>query len=339
MKTVGLCLLLATLVLVPLVIAGCDPVWSVTVKAWLDTNGNGRLDPGEKPLSGIPFHGVIVRTSQAVTVTTNANGEASLLIGFTNLKGEVYPDVPSQYTLTTLDRYRGSNTTRDRPILFGFAYAAGVTPTPRPPVSVACTRWEIERGQADSSEIRDISLAPDGSAWVIANWPVGGYVHVRPDDPPGKLALTPVAQKYPRHIAVAADGDAWLATDEGLVRIQDGTQRVYLGAPFAEESDSLLDVAPLSDGNVLVSGWHGGIALFDPDRASWTTRPLSTTQMIYFRWTNDGAIWGVNMGESVYLVPLVKPTGQVVDGVAPMVVQIPRLEQRKGGGAIRRVVV
>lgn len=280
-KIVRIGMLVAALMLMLLFVAGCDAAWSVAAKAWLDTNGNGRPDADEKPLPGISVHGVIASISRAVTVTTNANGMAELYIFPTDLnpEGEVYVDEPQQYRLTTLGRYTTSNTSANKPLLFGFTYAPGFAPTPRPPVSVACTHWEIERGQVESPEIKDISLAADGSAWVIGNWPAGGYVHVRPDDPPGRLALTPVAPKYPRHIAVTATGDVWLTSKEGLVQIRDGVQRVHLGAPFPEEPDSLFDVAALADGTVLVSGWYGGLALFDPMRASWTTHPLSTTNM------------------------------------------------------------
>lgn len=326
MKIVRLGLLAAALILILLLVAGCDAGWSVAAKAWLDANGNRRPDAGEKPLPGIRVHGMIASISRAVTVTTNANGMAELYIAFTdqNPEGEVYVDAPPQYVLTTPGRYTAPNTPKDKPLLFGFTYAPGVAPTPRPPVSVACTRWEIERGQAKLPEIKDLVLAPDGSAWVIANWPAGGYVHVRPDDPASLLALTPVAPQYPRHIAVAATGDVWLTSEEGLVQIRDGVQRVHLGAPFPEKPDSLFDVAALADGTVLVTGWNGGLALFDPIQASWTTHPLSTTNMTELRQTPDGAIWGVGTegSSTAFLTPLAAPSGQPAAGSARKVVEI-----------------
>lgn len=326
MKIVRLGLLAAAFILIPLLVAGCDAAWSVAAKAWLDTDGNGRPDAGEKPLPGIPVHGVIASISRTVTVTTNANGMAKLYIFPTdqNPEGEVYVDAPPQYMLTTRGRYTAPNTPENQPILFGFTYAAGFIPTPRPPAAVTCTRWEIGRGHADLPEVKDIFLAPDGSAWVIANWPAGGYVHVRPDDPPGLLALTPVAPKYPRHIAVTATGDVWLTSEKGLVQIRDGSQRVHLGAPFPEEPNSLFDVAALADGTVLVSGWYGGLALFDPMRASWTTHPLSTTNMTELRKAPDGAIWGVGTEESskAFIVALAPPSGQATAGSVRKIVEI-----------------
>lgn len=326
MKTLRFGLLAATFILILLLVAGCDPSWSVVAKAWLDTNNNGRPDAGEKPLPGIPVHGVIASISKAVTVTTNANGIAELFIPFTDLqpKGDVSVDAPTQYMLTTPGRYTAPNTPADKPILFGFTYAVGFAPTPQPPAPVTCTRWEIQRGEAESPEIKDIFLAPDGSAWVIANWPAGGYVHVRPDDPPGLLALTPVTPKYLRHIAVTATGDVWLTSEEGLVQIRDGSYRVHLGAPFPEEPNSLFDVAALADRTVLVSGWNGGLALFDPIQASWTTHPFSTTNMTELRKAPDGAIWGVGTEDwsKAFIVALATPSGQAAAGSARKIVEV-----------------
>lgn len=87
-----------------------DCAWHSSAKAWVDWNGDGLVNKGEPPLSGVEIHIDDVenkRKDVGWPAVTDQNGDARLnvrMLGCSDVLFEVYVDVPEGYRLTTKPR-------------------------------------------------------------------------------------------------------------------------------------------------------------------------------------------------------------------------------------------
>jgi hypothetical protein len=109
-------------------LAACsaDCFFAGTAKAWVDKDRDGRWDPDEPPLSGVRFFVDDVK-NDIVNVgdesVSDDTGEASIYVwlsGCPSVRFEIYPQVPSGYTLATSPRIPAREKD-EGPFLFGFA--------------------------------------------------------------------------------------------------------------------------------------------------------------------------------------------------------------------------
>lgn len=113
---------------VPPVFADCGSY--IYTGAFVDKNSNKRWDKGEPPLAGVKFH--IDDTLNHITDVTRVEisddqGKAQISVflgGCPDIRLEIYPEIPSGYTLTTKQRISTGYGTEDKPILFGFSRLA-----------------------------------------------------------------------------------------------------------------------------------------------------------------------------------------------------------------------
>jgi hypothetical protein len=108
-----------------------DCVWQASAKAWIDWNGDGRLDLGEPPLSNVEIHVNDVK-NQLINVSwpaiTNKDGHVQLngsIPRCAETVFEVYVDIPEGYRLTTRPRIEinpdiWESLNRERVYYFGF---------------------------------------------------------------------------------------------------------------------------------------------------------------------------------------------------------------------------
>lgn len=84
-----------------------DCIWQGTAKAWLDSNGDGRVSANEPPLRGVEIY---VEQSQLqlidlrLPVITDHNGDVRFGVsipGCSDTPFEIYVNVPQGYRITT----------------------------------------------------------------------------------------------------------------------------------------------------------------------------------------------------------------------------------------------
>lgn len=87
-----------------------DCIWQGSVQAWIDSNGDGHLNPGELPLQDVEVHVDDVR-NQLVNLgwfaMTDEAGEVQLHVPVRECADtlfEIYVDIPHGYRLTTSPR-------------------------------------------------------------------------------------------------------------------------------------------------------------------------------------------------------------------------------------------
>ena len=87
-----------------------DCVWYGSVRTWIDSNGDGRLNHGETPLSDVNVHIVDVenrRVDVGWSASTDQDGDVQLSIpipGCSETVFEMYVDIPEGYRMTTRPR-------------------------------------------------------------------------------------------------------------------------------------------------------------------------------------------------------------------------------------------
>lgn len=87
-----------------------DCAWHGSAKAWVDANGDGLVNNGERPLSEVEIHIDDIQ-NQLVDVgwpaSTDKNGDARLnvlMLGCSDVLFEVYVNTPEGYRITTKPR-------------------------------------------------------------------------------------------------------------------------------------------------------------------------------------------------------------------------------------------
>jgi hypothetical protein len=108
-----------------------DCTWQGSAQAWIDSDADGRIDPGEPPLSDVRVH-VDHDQNQLLDISwpaiTGRDGEVQFNLsipGCSNTLFEIYVDIPEGYRVTTKPRievnpdiWQGLNT---KPVYyFGF---------------------------------------------------------------------------------------------------------------------------------------------------------------------------------------------------------------------------
>lgn len=110
--------------------AGCT--WYASARAWVDANADGRIDPGESPLSDVKVHVAGIQseiTAIGWPAVTDQDGDVSLHVSFPGCADtlfEIYVDIPAGYRLTTRPRLAvqpdfWKRSAPERVYYFGFA--------------------------------------------------------------------------------------------------------------------------------------------------------------------------------------------------------------------------
>jgi hypothetical protein len=107
--------------------------WQGSARAWIDSNGDGRVSPDEPPLGGVELY---VEQNQFqlidlhVPVITDTNGDVQLTItlpGCSTTLFEIYVNIPQGYRITTRPRIE-VNTDRDAHLITEPVYYFGFMP-------------------------------------------------------------------------------------------------------------------------------------------------------------------------------------------------------------------
>jgi hypothetical protein len=84
-----------------------DCAWYGSARTWIDSNGNGLVNPGEPPLAGVEIHVDDVR-NQLVNIgwpaVTDQDGDTQFNVsipGCLDTVFEIYVEVPEGYRMTT----------------------------------------------------------------------------------------------------------------------------------------------------------------------------------------------------------------------------------------------
>jgi len=109
-----------------------DCTWYASARAWIDVNGDGRVNPGESPLRDVKIH-VADLQNQLATVSwpaiTDQDGDVQLSMsipGCAETIFEIYVDIPEGYRITTRPRLAvqpnlWESSSKERVYYFGFA--------------------------------------------------------------------------------------------------------------------------------------------------------------------------------------------------------------------------
>ncbi|MCL8024476.1 hypothetical protein [Nocardioides bruguierae] len=153
----------------------------------------------------------------------------------------------------------------------------------------AAGAWETLPGTAT-----DIGVGADGTVWAIGTQEVpGGRQIMRLDGAPGEEAWTVVDGGGIR-VAVAPDGEPWVADADGLLWRR-------LGGRWHRLPHGAIDVAIGADGNVWIAGIeggkHGGNGVHRWNGRDWDTCDGAAIRLAV---TPNGLPWLVNIRGGVY---------------------------------------
>jgi hypothetical protein len=87
-----------------------DCTWYASARTWIDDNGDGRVNPGESPLSDVKIHVTDLQhqlTSVSWPAVTDQDGDVQLSMsipGCADTIFEIYVDIPEGYRITTRPR-------------------------------------------------------------------------------------------------------------------------------------------------------------------------------------------------------------------------------------------
>ncbi len=288
---------------------------SVTAKAWLDQNGNGKLDTKELSLPGIRLS---IKDSEEAT---DSKGEVDTLI-WTQCKVVTFTvaaEPPPGYRFTTPNIVTVTTTSDSgsTSVYFGLAYLPGVpTVTPRPP-SPQCVSHleEISSGIYNPR----VAIAQNGAVWAaFSGEGLFRYDATRNDwirySTTDGLVSTEITS-----IAVDQDNAVWIGTEAGLTRFDGISWSTYTrtnGLP----SDSIDELAISPRGGIWIRNWTVSLSYFDFRANSWK----------YYRdegedsptWSHAGAataivevpndsVWmGTTVGGIFHLIPDIHSDGK-----------------------------
>lgn len=128
----GVVALLAIAVIVPAIntifdnVVTSDCIWTHNAKVWIDENKDGVKGSDEQPLANVQFYvdDVLNGGKQMSVGVSDANGDAPLYLfipGCPKVEMEIYPQAPTGYCFTTLDRVKDEKDVVDE---FGLAACA-----------------------------------------------------------------------------------------------------------------------------------------------------------------------------------------------------------------------
>ncbi|HSL45798.1 MAG TPA: hypothetical protein VK897_20360 [Anaerolineales bacterium] len=84
--------------------------WQASARAWLDSNGDGRIDPGESPLEEVEIHVDDIQNQLADVnwpAVTGKDGEVRLIASIPGCEAtmfEIHVDIPEGFRITTRSR-------------------------------------------------------------------------------------------------------------------------------------------------------------------------------------------------------------------------------------------
>ena len=87
-----------------------DCTWYASVRTWIDANADGRVNPGESPLSDVKIHVTDLQnqlTAISWPAITDQDGDVQLSMsipGCTDTIFEIDVDIPEGYRITTRPR-------------------------------------------------------------------------------------------------------------------------------------------------------------------------------------------------------------------------------------------
>ena len=87
-----------------------DCAWQGSARTWIDSNGDGLVNPGEPPFADVKIHVNDIENPLADagwTATTDKDGDAQFNIPIPGCEAtvfEIYADVPNGYRMTTKPR-------------------------------------------------------------------------------------------------------------------------------------------------------------------------------------------------------------------------------------------
>lgn len=165
-------------------------------------------------------------------------------------------------------------------------------------------------------EVRRVAFHPDGRLWVGARWPFwreGGVgifdisadaweTHFNGETGSGR---GPFPSEYINDFAFAADGTAWIATNNGLVRYDGTNWEIFNSSNTPMAFNKCLDVCIAPNGHVWVNNSdfnRGGDAVLEFDGAVWTSyrtgieMPWDTVwqDLSYVFAASNGDVWVCN---------------------------------------------
>lgn len=112
-----------------------DCTWQGSARAWIDSNGDGRVNPSEPPLGGVALY---VEQDQfqlidlRLPVITNTNGDVQFNVSLPECSTtlfEIYVNIPQGYRATTQPRIE-VNTDREAHLSTEPVYYFGFVPDP-----------------------------------------------------------------------------------------------------------------------------------------------------------------------------------------------------------------
>jgi ligand-binding sensor domain-containing protein len=166
------------------------------------------------------------------------------------------------------------------------------------------------RSGIPGEEMRLARWAPDGTLWAAARWPFFGEggigIHDRHSRTWDVLASqeTPLTQ-FVNDVEFEADGTAWIATDTGLLRYDDGSWTAWNAANTPMAFSVIGDIALAPDGHVWVNNTsvnHAGDAIWDFDGVSTWVKHAVPQIPFAAPWTDlsevfvdpQGIVWVAN---------------------------------------------
>lgn len=283
-----------------------DCMWSATVQAWVDINGNGLRDPSDAPLPGVTFH--VNDTLNGYSDVSDANsptdwkGETQLSVwlpGCPNARFEIYPDAPAGYNALSSSRPIVAVTSTDKVFDFGFSQLTGMpTITPRPS-SPTCVSYHL--GLANRYDITDIAVAADESVWVAT------YNNGIRKLPPGSEEWeyfnhsNGLINNQVRSITPLDDGSIWFGTEGGASHLS-STGWESFTSNQGLISNSVYDIAVSSNGDLWFATGNG-VSHLDVQTLIWKSIPLDTTTHT-ITISPDGIVW---------VTPFLGNPSQVID--------------------------
>jgi ligand-binding sensor domain-containing protein len=157
-------------------------------------------------------------------------------------------------------------------------------------------------------EIRFVRFGPDGNPWVGARWPFWGEAGIGVFDLANEAWSvwsnweTPIPSPYLNDLAFDADGVAWLATNEGLVRYDGETWTVYDTSNTPMLLQKVRDIALAPNGHIWVNNSDfngGGDAVYDFDGDStWIKHAVPNELPWEAPWTDMAHVFVDSQGHA-----------------------------------------
>ena len=160
-------------------------------------------------------------------------------------------------------------------------------------------------------EVRRVRYHPDGRLWVGARWPFWGEGGIGIYDIAADLWETssnaetgsgpgPLPSEHINDFAFEADGTAWIATNEGLVRREGSDWTIYDSSNTPMAFNKCTDVCLGPDGHVWVNNSdfnRGGDSVLEFDGTDWTKYRTGIEMPWDTIWQDLGSVYVASNGD------------------------------------------